>query len=153
MLSRMSETISPAGQALAQLAVRVFRLEGALAAAGDSLAAPFGQTTARWRVLAAIEDGPRTVAEIARAWSFARQSVQRVADVLEREGLVSYVENPSHRRAKLARLTPAGARALAQIQDAQRAWVSELGERLVERDLQTASRILADVLDTLLEQG
>jgi DNA-binding MarR family transcriptional regulator len=137
---------------VAQLAVRVFRLEGILTAAGDALAAPYGQTTARWRVLAAVEDGPRTVAQIARAWSFARQSVQRVADVLARDGLVAYEENPSHRRAKLVRLTPRGATTLAQIQGAQRGWANELGERLVERDLQTANRILSDILDTLDEE-
>jgi DNA-binding MarR family transcriptional regulator len=153
MLSTVSESTSSAGQAVAQLAVRIFRLEGLLSTAGDSLAAPFGQTTARWRVLAAVEEEPHTVAEIARAWSFARQSVQRVADVLAREGLVTYDDNPSHRRAKLVRLTPRGAATLAQIQTAQRAWADGLGERLVERDLQTANRILSDVLDTLAEDA
>jgi DNA-binding MarR family transcriptional regulator len=153
MLSTMPESTSSAGQAVAQLAVRIFRLEGVLSAAGDSLAAPFGQTSARWRVLAAVEEEPRTVAEIARAWSFARQSVQRVADVLARDGLVGYEDNPSHRRAKLVRLTPRGTATLAEIQTAQRAWANGLGERLVERDLQTANRILSDILDTLAEDA
>ena len=153
MLSTLAESTTGAGQAVAQLAVRIFRLEGLLSATGDSLAAPFGLTTARWRVLAAIEEEPRTVAEIARAWSFARQSVQRVADVLAREGLVSYEDNPSHRRAKLVRLTPRGAATLAKIQTAQRAWADGLGERLVERDLQAANRILSDILDTLAEDA
>jgi DNA-binding MarR family transcriptional regulator len=147
----MSEATTGAGSALAQLAVRVFRLEGILTAAGDSLAAPFGQSTARWRVLAAVEDEPLTVAQIARAWSFARQSVQRVADVLARDGLVAYDENPRHRRAKLVRLTARGAATLAEIQGAQRGWANALGERLVERDLVTVNRILSDVLDTLEE--
>jgi DNA-binding MarR family transcriptional regulator len=153
MLSTMPESTSSAGQAVAGLAVRIFRLEGVLSAAGDSLAAPFGQTSARWRVLAAVEQEPRTVAEIARAWSFARQSVQRVADVLARDGLVAYEDNPSHRRAKLVRLTPRGTATLTEIQTAQRAWANGLGERLVERDLQTANRILSDILDTLAEDA
>jgi hypothetical protein len=34
-----------------------------------------------------------------------RQSVQRTADLLEADGLVSYAENPAHQRAKLATLT------------------------------------------------
>jgi DNA-binding MarR family transcriptional regulator len=153
MLSTVTESTSTAGQAVAQLAVRIFQLEGVLSAAGDALAAPSGQSTARWRVLAAVEDEPHTVAEIARAWSFARQSVQRVADVLAREGLVAYEDNPSHRRAKLVRLTLRGAATLAEIQTAQRAWANGLGERLVERDLQTAQRILSDILDTLAEDA
>jgi DNA-binding MarR family transcriptional regulator len=149
----MPEMRSGAGAEVAQLAVRIFRLEGIFTAAGDALAAPAGQSTARWRVLAAVEDEALTVAQIARAWSFARQSVQRIADVLARDGLVSYEDNPSHRRAKLVRLTAQGAATLATIQSAQRRWADELGERLVERDLQTVNRILSDILDTLAEDA
>jgi DNA-binding MarR family transcriptional regulator len=150
MLS-MTEHRSSAGDEVARLAVSVFRLEGLLTAAGDALAAPSGQSAARWRVLAAVEDEPRTVAQIARAWSLARQSVQRVADLLAIDGLVTYEDNPGHRRAKLVQLAPEGRRRLVAIQAAQRAWADELGSRLVERDLQTVNRILADILDTLAE--
>jgi DNA-binding MarR family transcriptional regulator len=131
---------------LSRLVVQVFRLDGALTAAGDGLARPSGQTTARWRVLAAVESEPLTVAQIARAWSFARQSVQRVADALERDGLIVYDDNPVHRRAKLVRLTPRGTRALEQIQNAQRAWANELGDRIGAADLAAANEILARVL-------
>src|ERR671922_166194 len=103
------------GDAVSQLIVLVFRLNGMLTAAGDALAQPAGQTSARWRVLAAVERTPMTVAQIARAWSLARQSVQRVADLLEQDGLVTYEENPAHRRAKLVCLTPSGRTALARI--------------------------------------
>src|SRR6201994_3076837 len=89
-------------KAFSDLVVRVFRLNGALTAAGDALAQPDGQTSARWRVLAAVEHEPMTVAQIARAWSLARQSVQRVADLLERDGLVTYEPNPAPRRARHA---------------------------------------------------
>jgi DNA-binding MarR family transcriptional regulator len=133
-------------EALRELVVRVFRLNGMLSAAGDSLAAPAGQTSARWRVLAAIEDAPKTVAEIARAWSFARQSVQRVADLLERDGLVAYEENPAHRRASLVRLTPEGRAALQRIQKAQRAWAKSVGDEVGAEDLQAASAILERVM-------
>ena len=85
-------TRTSAGAALSRLVVQVFRLDGALTAAGDALARPTGQTTARWRVLAAVEQQPLTVAQIARAWSLARQSVQRIADALEQDGLVAYAE-------------------------------------------------------------
>src|SRR5688572_16936859 len=101
---------APAGDAFSELVVQIFRLEGILAAAGDELAKPAGQTTARWRVLAAVEEKPLTVSQIARAWGLARQSVQRVADVLVREGFALYEQNPGHRRAQLLRLTPPGRR-------------------------------------------
>src|SRR5262245_36267327 len=154
-LSERQHAVNPsrsaAGEALSRLVVQVFRLDGALTAAGDALARPAGQTSARWRILAAVEREPMTVAQIARAWSLARQSVQRIADALEHDGLVDYVDNPGHRRAKLVRLTPAGANALAQIQAAQQAWANELGERIGTTELDVASDTLAKLLAALAE--
>lgn len=142
-----------AGEALSRLVVQAFRLDGALTASGDALARPAGQTTARWRVLASIEHDPRTVAQIARAWSLARQSVQRVADALVREGLVSLEDNPAHRRARLLRLTPRGARTLARIQEAQIAWANELGARIGATDLAVATEALTRLLAELDRAG
>src|SRR6188472_2146771 len=140
---------SPQGEAVSQLSVLVFRLNGVLAAAGDALAQPTGQTSARWRVLAAVEDSPKTVAQIARAWNLARQSVQRVADLLERDGLIAYEDNPAHRRASLVRLTPRGTSTLRRIQDAQRSWATALEDELGTADVETASRILGRVMAAL----
>jgi len=140
-----------AGDAFSRLVVEVFRLDGALTAAGDALARPAGQTTARWRILAAVDQQPMTVAQIARAWSFARQSVQRIADALEQDGLIRYEANPGHRRAKLVELTPAGRRALAKIQRAQREWADDLGTRVGARELDAASDVLERVLIALTE--
>jgi DNA-binding MarR family transcriptional regulator len=140
-----------AGDALSELVVHVFRLDGMLKATGDALAGPAGQTTARWRVLAAVEGTPMTVAQIARAWSLTRQSVQRIADLLERDGLVAYEENPAHRRAQLVRLTATGDAALRRIRAAQRDWANAVGDRIAADDLQAANRILARVIDALTE--
>ena len=147
----VNQSRRPAGEALSRLVVQVFRLDGALTVAGDALARPAGQTSARWRVLAAVEPRPLTVAQIARAWSLARQSVQRIADALERDGLVGYEANPDHRRAKLVRLTPAGENALAQIQTAQRAWADELGERIGAADLDSTNEALTRLLAALAD--
>ena len=140
---------SELGDAFSELVVRVFRLEGMLAAAGDALAEPAGQSSARWRVLAAVEDEPRSVAQIARAWSLARQSVQRVADLLERDGLVVYEDNPAHRRAKLVRLTPDGRRTLQRIQSAQGEWANVAGEEIGRAALLDANAALDRVIDCL----
>jgi DNA-binding MarR family transcriptional regulator len=129
--------------------VRVFQLDGLFSAAGDALARPAGQTSARWQVMAAIEDGPATVAQIARRLRLARQSVQRVADLLETDGIAAYEDNPGHRRAKLLRLTGKGAEALRAIQAGQRRWANALGAEIGERDLRQASKVLSHVLDTL----
>jgi DNA-binding MarR family transcriptional regulator len=146
---RPDEGRTPAGDAVSELAVHVFRLNGLLTAAGDAMAEPAGQTTARWRVLAAIEDRPLTVAQIARAWQLARQSVQRVADLLADDGLAAYEENPNHRRAKLLRITPAGTVALETIRGAQRVWADRLGEEVGEESLRAVNERLRTVIEAL----
>jgi DNA-binding MarR family transcriptional regulator len=138
-----------AGDAFSILMIEVFRLNGLLTAAGDALARPAGQSAARWQVLAAVHDEPATVAQIARALRLARQSVQRVADLIVADGLATYVDNPEHRRARLLRLTPKGRRALRVIQDAQRAWADAIGAEIGEADLRRASEVLGRVLRIL----
>jgi|SRR5581483_12231231 len=140
---------SAAGEELSRLTVRVFQLEGVLSSAGDRLAQPAGQTSARWRILAAVEETPLTVADIARAWSLARQSVQRIADNLERDGLVAYTTNPKHRRAQLVRLTPRGRKVLKRIQASQREWANTVGERIGAAELRRANAALARILERL----
>jgi DNA-binding MarR family transcriptional regulator len=140
---------SPAGDALSALVVQIFRLNGLLLAAGDAMARPAGQTSARWQVLAAIEKAPASVAQIARALGLARQSVQRLADVLAHDGLAAYEDNPEHRRAKLLCLTDRGRSALHAIQKVQRAWADDLGAEIGEADLRRASRVLDRLLVAL----
>jgi DNA-binding MarR family transcriptional regulator len=138
-----------AGDAVSLLAVQVLKLAGMLIDAGDALAAPSGQTSARWRVLAAIEEEPATVAAIARALGQARQSVQRVADLLAADGLTTYDDNPDHRRAMLLRLTTRGRSTLRAIQAAQRGWADELGGAVGERELRAASVTLSRLTEAL----
>ena len=142
---------TPAGDAFSALAVLILRLGGHLAGAGDDLARPSGQTSASWQVLAAVENQMATVAQIARALGLARQSVQRIADVLAREGLAKYQENPGHRRAKLLRLLPRGRHVLRAIQAAQQHWADRLGAAIGEADLRRASAILQRLLQVLAE--
>jgi DNA-binding MarR family transcriptional regulator len=141
-----------AGDAFSGLVVRLFRLNGILAAEGDALARPTGQSSARWQVLAMVDGGPMTVAQIARTLGLARQSVQRVADALESAGLLRYEDNPRHRRARLAMLTPDGRTVLKRIQAAQRPWADELGGAVGERDLQRVNATLDRVLGALAEK-
>jgi DNA-binding MarR family transcriptional regulator len=148
-----SEALPPprtaAGDAFSVLAMLVLRVGGYLAAAGDELARPAGQTSARWQVLASIEAEPITVAQIARTLGLARQSVQRIADALTEDGLTAYEDNPAHRRAKLLRLLPDGHAALRVIQAAQRPWADALGARMGEVELRRASQVLQQVLQGL----
>jgi DNA-binding MarR family transcriptional regulator len=130
--------------------VRLFRLNGLLAAEGETLARPTGQTTARWQVLAMVEDAPLTVAQIARTLGLARQSVQRVADALADTGLVRYDVNPRHRRARLVTLTEEGRVTLSTIQAEQRPWADALGKAVGARELRQASTVLDRVLEVMI---
>lgn len=143
---------TPAANTLSWLVVQVMQLNGLLTAAGDALAAPAGQTSARWQVLAAVEDAPLSVAQIARAMNLTRQSVQRVADLLAQEGLTAYQDNPAHARAKLLRLTPKGLKALRTIQAGQKVWANALASGMDEAQLRAASTVLAQLRQALIAQ-
>jgi DNA-binding MarR family transcriptional regulator len=137
---------TPAGDAFTTLLGQVIALTRRFTTAGEALAKPAGQTLARWLVLEAVQDAPATVAQVARGLHLARQGVQRLADLLVRDGLAAYEDNPAHRRAKLLRLEPSGRSALGTIQAAQRAWADALGAELGEADLRQASVVLDRVL-------
>ncbi len=137
---------TPAGGVFSTLVAQVVRLIRLFTTAGEALAKPAGQTLARGLVLEAVADAPATVAHVARTLLLARQSVQRVADLLVRDGLAAYEDNPAHRRAKLLRLTARGRDALRAIQAAQREWADALGPEIGEADLRKASIVLDRVL-------
>jgi DNA-binding MarR family transcriptional regulator len=140
---------TPAGDAFTALLGQVIGLTRRFTTVGEALAKPAGQTLARWLVLEAVDSAPATVAQIARTLHLARQSVQRLADLLVRDGLAAYEDNPAHRRAKLVRLTPHGRTALRTIQTAQRAWADALGAEIGEADLRQASVVLDRVLQSV----
>ncbi|MEV4936411.1 MarR family winged helix-turn-helix transcriptional regulator [Streptomyces zaomyceticus] len=101
--------------ALSRTALGVFRLNGQFLGVSEKLAEPAGLTAAWWQVLGAVLPEPLPVAGIARVMGITRQSVQRIADLLVREGLAAYEPNPAHRRAKLLTPTEAGRAAIARI--------------------------------------
>lgn len=116
---------------LSDAALTAFRLNGQFLSLAETLAQPAGLTASWWQVLGAVLQEPLTVSSIARDMGMARQSVQRVADILVGRGLAAYQDNPAHRRAKLVAPTEAGFDAVRQITPqhavAARALVGELG--------------------------
>lgn len=144
---------TPAGDAFAEFAISVLRVAGPLTVAGDVLARPSGQTSARWQVLAAANHGPMSVADAARALGLARQGVQRIADLLCEEGLIAYEDNPAHLRAKLMVLTTAGTGVLGEIKERQAIWADRLGAELGEDRLRQASALIAEAIAVLKERS
>ena len=118
-----------------KFAESIFRINGLLIEAGESITGPIGQSSARWQVLGGLGYGPKTVSEIARDVGHARQSVQRVADVLAAEGLVAFSDKPGDRRTQLMSLSPAGRRVLGQIYAGQVEWSTRVVGQLKDDQL------------------
>jgi DNA-binding MarR family transcriptional regulator len=135
-------TRTEAGDVLTELVLAVFRLNGSFLEAADRLAAPTGLTAARWQVLGAVLKEPKSVADIARDMGLARQSVQRLADILAAEGLAAYADNPAHRRAKLLAMTDAGCAAIRDIGTRQPVWANRVSDGIEARALETALDLL-----------
>jgi len=110
--SELSEDFVDAFQALVG---EVFRLNGALLAAGDRLARDVGVSPARWQTIATIRKQPMTVADIARRLGLTRQSVQRTVKLLIEEGVVEQLPNPGHRRSHLVALTRRGEKVMQEL--------------------------------------
>ena len=144
--------VSQAGEVLTSLIVPVIRLEAYFSRAGETIAAAGGQTLARWLVLETVADAPATVAQIARGLGYKRQSVQRVADLLEQDRLTRYVLNPAHQRSQLVRITPLGRKTLSTIQRAQRVWADNVGSEIGETELRQATSVVDNLTRILKAQ-
>jgi DNA-binding MarR family transcriptional regulator len=126
-------------------ALAVLEVTAALNTSGDALTKPVGQSSARWRVLGRISQGPQTVSQIAQRIGNARQSVQRIADDLADQALAEYIPNPADRRAQLLQLTDQGWLALTAIETEQERWSSRIARLLDEQLLEQLTAGLRQV--------
>ena len=113
-----------------QLTRAVFAAHASVLNHGDRANAAVGQSSARWRVLFNIERGIGTVSDIARETGYARQSVQRLADVLVADGLATYAPDPKDRRRQFITLTAKGSAVLAEMESDFDRWSKRLVEAL-----------------------
>ncbi|GHO98208.1 hypothetical protein KSF_082560 [Reticulibacter mediterranei] len=100
-------------------------------------------------MLGRVGDRPQTVAQIARDMGHARQSVQRVADVLAKEGLVVYQDNPANRRSPLLELTPHGADILRTIYSLNEEWTRHIMTKLNQEQLDAVTGALEEIAHIL----
>jgi MarR family transcriptional regulator for hemolysin len=103
-----------------------------------------GQSSARMEALAAIVNSPWPSAQvdIAKRLRIEGPTMTRMLDTLEADGLVERLPDPSDRRSKQLRLTPAGEKALAEI--------FEVADQLRERLLAGVATERLDELNALL---
>jgi DNA-binding MarR family transcriptional regulator len=147
-----------ARDAITDLILETFRLNGRLVATGDALVADLGLTSARWQVLGAIalSPAPLPVAHIARNMGLTRQAVQRLANEMARDGLVRFAANPHHQRAKLVLLTALGRTAFDAAMARQGPWAERLAASVGAAHLAAAAatlRLLRRHLDEQSEPG
>jgi DNA-binding MarR family transcriptional regulator len=144
---------TPAGEAVTELVLETFRLNGRLLAAGDRLVAELGLTSARWQVLGAVAmaDRPGPIAHVARAMGLTRQNVRRILGELAEEGLVAFAPNPNHRRAPLVVLTEAGRARFAEASARQRPWAEALARGLDAEAIRAALAITRTLRQRLEE--
>ena len=136
---------------LTDLVLEIFRVNAALIGSGDQLVNDLGLTSARWKVLGALalSGNAMTVAQIAKMMGQTRQGVQRLADLMAQDGLIVYRDNPLHKKAKLAELTPRGRKLYAQADNRQVPWAENLAEGLSQADLRNALDILRKIYKRL----
>ena len=146
---------TPAGAALTDLVLDVFRLNSRMLAAGDRLVADLGLTSARWQILGTIvaADRPQPVAWLARDMGGNRQNVQRIVNDLKQEAFVEFQPNPHHRRAQLVVLTDKGKKAFDEAMRLQARWANELTEGLRVEDIETTRSIITALRKRLEASG
>lgn len=151
MTESESHAVSGEREAFTELVLRTFRLNGELLQLADKLAKPAGLTAAWWQVLGAVLRQPLTVSGVAREMGLTRQSVQRIADLLVREGFADYRPNPDHARAKLLTPTPQGWQAIAALRPGTAALARTLRDIVGDEDLRQAIQVMDRITAALVD--
>ena len=125
-----------------------------LNATGERLFAGIGQTPGKVSLMRSVmEQGPQSVAQIARARPVARQAVQRMADELAEQGLIEFVENPTHLRAKLARLTAKGKKMMDETMAAELKWAARLTRNFGEQEVEITRAVIRRLTQILADES
>jgi len=127
----------------------IYELAGGFRRVGEGIARTIGQTQARWQVLSAASDMPKTVPQIARRLGVSRQNVQHIAEALVGASLARFVDNPDHRRSPHLVLTGEGQTTLATLTRAARTHHEALARSLEGLDLIALRQDIRAVLAAL----
>lgn len=141
---RVTLVHSPKRKLFLDLVLSIFRLNGILQAEGDRMAGSLGLTSARWKVIGviALSPGGVTVPAIARTLGQSRQAVQRITDVMQEDDLLTYAENPRHKRSPLVALTEQGQQVYNALRAVQDPWAIEHTEDVPVEELEAALRLI-----------
>lgn len=115
------------------------RVFAALAAAGHDV------TPAQARVFQRIGPEGSRITQLAEAAQITKQTAGFLVDQLERAGYVTRTPDPADARARLVRITPRGAAAIAlaaeAVSEVEAEWAAHLGPRAMADLRRTLSRL------------
>ena len=139
---------TPEGKLFTDIILELFKLNGLLVVEGDQLVKELGLTSARWKVLGALykASDPLTVPEIARIMGQTRQAVQRLANEMNKDGLLNTQMNPNHKSAKFLVLSEKGKEVFEVIEKKQVPWVNSVAEGLDVADLKVTISVLQKMI-------
>ena len=140
---------SPKRKLFLDLVLSLFRLNGLLVSEGDNMARAVGLTSARWKVIGviALAHSGVTVPGIARVLGQSRQAVQRITDVMEKDGLLQYQANPDHKRSVLVCLTDAGQEVYTALRAVQDPWAIDTTEDISAEELEDALNLVRRLIN------
>ncbi|NJP11061.1 MAG: MarR family transcriptional regulator [Leptolyngbyaceae cyanobacterium RU_5_1] len=138
-----------AGRAIEDLIIEIVATFFLLRAEGMRIGVVSTSGEGYWSVLRLLKIyGPQTVPQIARYRYVPRQSVQKLANEMLKDGVIELVNNPAHKRSKLLRLTSRGDAVFQEMSDR----IAKLAETLAKQQNAAQLQNAADVVKKLHER-
>lgn len=134
------------GAALLSVLLETFALSFRVREAGkrDGIFAANGAGT--WGFLNSLAvQGPSTVPALAKMRPVSRQHIQQIANDAAAQGLVTFIDNPRHKRSKLVTLTAKGHAHYAELTQSLARFCLKTADGMDTRELEIAARVLAEV--------
>lgn len=138
-----------AGHAIEDLIIEIVATFFLLRAEGMRIGVVSPSGEGYWSVLRLLKiNGPQTVPQLARYRYVPRQSVQKLANEILKDGVIELVNNPAHKRSKLLRLTSRGDIVFQEMSDR----IAKLAETLAKQQDAALLKDAVDVIKKLHEQ-
>jgi len=146
---------TPEGKQFTDIVLEVFKLSALLILEGDKLTKELGLSSARCKVMSSIVNSQSlwTVPQISRSMGQTRQAVQRLANELEGDGLLSFKTNPHHKRAKLLTLTEKGKRKYNKLTQKLIPKANAIADEISASELRLTSSVLRKLTNKLETLG
>jgi len=140
------------GASLHDLLREVFALHAVLSEVVDEIHEKSGLRTSWIKVANSLSDqGAATVPDVALALNVSRQFVQTVFNDLQELGMLSFKENPRHKRSRLASLTGHGREILAATRKKEAAIIKQVLPGLDARTVADAQFLLKSIREQVRE--